>query len=186
MNSGLRAATDADGVLKTSLGIPYKVSAAGNNVVYTSLFDDYPDSITIPLQGKARGMELLMAGSTNHMQCYMENAVVNVKYVDGSSERLSLVAPYNWCPIEQDYFVDGKAFRIDAQRPYRMTFKEALVSNNLEKDLNISGVYGRRIDGGAGIMLCVPLDPEKELAEMTLETKSNEVVVGIVAATYLR
>lgn len=126
-DSGLRAATDADGVLKTSLGIPYKVSAAGNNVVYTSLFDDYPDSITIPLQGKARGMELLMAGSTNHMQCYMENAVVNVKYVDGSSERLSLVAPYNWCPIEQDYFVDGKAFRIDAQRPYRMTFKEALV-----------------------------------------------------------
>lgn len=185
-DSGLRAATDADGVLKTSLGIPYKVSAAGNNVVYTSLFDNYPDSITIPLQGKARGMELLMAGSTNHMQCYMENAVVNVKYVDGSSERLSLVAPYNWCPIEQDYFVDGKAFRIDAPRPYRMTFKEALVSNNLEKDLNISGVYGRRIDGGAGIMLCVPLDPEKELAEMTLETKSNEVVVGIVAATYLR
>lgn len=56
-DSGLRAATDADGVLKTSLGIPYKVSAAGNNVVYTSLFDDYPDSITIPLQGKARGME---------------------------------------------------------------------------------------------------------------------------------
>lgn len=185
-DSGLRAALNADGVLMTKLGIPYKSSATGKNVVYTSLFDNYPDSISIPLQGKARGLELLLAGSTNHMQCYMDNAVIRVKYADGSSETLSLVTPYNWAPIEQDYFVDGKAFRLDTPRPYRLTFKEALVSNNLEKDLNISGVYGRRIDGGAGVMLCMPLDPDKELSGLTLETLSNDVVVGIVAATYLR
>lgn len=185
-DAGLRAALNADGVLTTRLGIPYKSAAEGNNVVYTSLFDNYPDSVTIPLQGKARGLELLMAGSTNHMQCYMENAALRVKYADGSCETLPLVAPFNWVPIEQDYFVDGKAFRLNSPRPYRFTFKDALVSDNLEKDLNISGVYGRRIDGGAGVLLCLPLNPDKELAELTLETLSNEVVVGIVAATYLR
>ena len=185
-DSGLRAALDADGVLMTKLGIPYKSAAVGKNVIYTSLFDNYPDSVTIPLHGKARGIELLLAGSTNHMQCYMENARIKVRYTDGSTETLSLTAPFNWCPIEQDYFVDGKAFRLETPRPYRLTFKEALVSDNLEEELNITGVYGRRIDGGAGVMLCMPLNPDKELADMTLETVSNEVVVGIVAATYLR
>lgn len=185
-DSGLRAALDSAGVFMTPLGIPYKSAAEGNNVIYTSLFDNYPDSVEVPLSGKARGLQLLMAGSTNHMQCYMENARIRVDYADGTSETMSLTAPYNWAPIEQDYFVDGKAFRLPTPRPYRLTFKGALVSNNLEKDLGIKDVYGRRIDGGAGVMLCMSLDPDKELKAMTLETISNEVVVGIAALTYMR
>ena len=128
----------------------------------------------------------MLAGSTNHMQCHMENGLVRVDYKDGSSETLPLVAPHNWCPIEQDYYIDGKAFSVDTPRPKRITFKHAIVSDNLEQELGIKDVYGRRIDGGAGVLLCLPLDPSRELASLTLTTLSNDVVVGLVAATYLR
>ena len=56
-------------------------------------------------------------------------------------------------------------------------------SNNLEKDLNITGVYGRPIDGGAGILLDMPLNPDKDLKRITLETVSNDVVIGLMGIT---
>ncbi len=185
-DSGLRMKVGSDGIVNTSIGIPFSSVKDGQNVVYTSLFDNYPDSITIPLDGKANGLQLLLAGSTNHMQNYLENARITVKYTDGTEEILPLIAPNNWCPIEQDYYVDGKAFRLETPRPYRMIFKDGSVTDDVEKALDIKGVYGRRIDGGAGVMLRIDLDPTKNLKDMTLETLSNDVVVGLVGATYVR
>ena len=99
---------------------------------------------------------------------------------------LPLVAPHNWCPIEQDYYIDDLAFRVDTPRPMRVTFKHGIVSNDLERELKIRNVYGRRIDGGAGVLLHLPLDPDRELASLTLTALSNDIVAGLVAATYLR
>ncbi len=185
-DSGLRHAVGPDGIIHTSPGIPFASQATGNNVIYTSLFDNYPDIVAIPLSGKAEGIQLLLAGSTNHMQCHIENATIKARYTDGSEEILPLLAPNNWCPIEQDYYVDGKAFKLATPRPYRLLFKDATVTDNVAKQLDIKGVYGRRIDGGAGVMLRLNLDPNKELKELTLETLSNDVVVGLVGATYVR
>ncbi|MDE5650338.1 MAG: DUF4450 domain-containing protein, partial [Duncaniella sp.] len=151
-DSGLRNAMKAEGVVNTSLGIPFASVAEGKNVVYTSLFDNYPDSVSMPLSGRASAIQLLMAGSTNHMQCHSENARVKVKYADGTETVLPLIAPNNWCPIEQDYFTDGKAFKLSTPRPYRMILKDASVTDNVAEALDIKGVYGRRIDGGAGIL----------------------------------
>ncbi|MDE6860054.1 MAG: DUF4450 domain-containing protein [Duncaniella sp.] len=185
-DSGLRNAMKAEGVVNTSLGIPFASVAEGKNAVYTSLFDNYPDSASMPLSGRASAIQLLMAGSTNHMQCHSENARVKVKYADGTETVLPLIAPNNWCPIEQDYFTDGKAFKLSTPRPYRMILKDASVTDNVAEALDIKGVYGRRIDEGAGILLRVDLDAHKELQSLTLETLSNEIVAGILAATYVR
>lgn len=57
------------------------------------------------------------------------------------------------------------------------------VSRDLGKELNITGVYGREIEGGAGILLDIPLDDSKELKGLTLETLSNDVVIGIMGIT---
>jgi len=185
-DSGLRKAVAADGIIKTSLGIPFASVSEGKNVIFTSLFDNYPDSLTLPLSGKAAAIQLLMAGSTNHMQCHVENARVKVTYADGTESILPLIAPNNWCPIEQDYFTDGKAFRISTPRPYRMILKDATVTDNVAETLGITGVYGRRIDGGAGVLLRLELDPRKELRSLSLEAVSNDIVAGILAATYVR
>lgn len=181
-DSGMRALV-RDGLLSTNLGVSFRTPEKGNNIAFTSLWDNYPDSLSIPLTAEPPRAYLLMAGSTNHMQCHIVNGVVRVHYADGTAETLELVNPENWCPIEQDFYVDGMAFRLQSPRPYRLHLKSGLVSNNLEKDLNITGVYGRPIDGGAGILLDMPLNPDKDLKRITLETVSNDVVIGLMGIT---
>ena len=184
-DSGMRALVH-DGLLSTNLGVPFRTPETGNNIAFTSLWDNYPDSLSIPLTGRASHAYLLMAGSTNHIQCHIANGVVRIYYADGTAETLELINPENWCPIEQDFYVDGMAFRLRSPRPYRLHLKTGLVSNNLEKELNITGVYGRPIDGGAGILLDMPLNPTKDLKCVTLETVSNDVVIGLMGITLQR
>ena len=75
------------------------------------------------------------------------------------------------------------ACQVPAPRPYRLHLKSGKVSRDLGKELNITGVYGREIEGGAGILLDIPLDDSKELKGLTLETLSNDVVIGIMGIT---
>jgi hypothetical protein len=164
-------------------GVPFRTPSEGHNIVYTSLWDNYPDSITIPLKGKASSAYLLMAGSTNHMQCHIDNGLVLVTYADGSSDTLPLRNPENWCPIEQDYYVDGKAFRTVEPRPYRLCLSTGTVSRDLGQSLHIKGVYGREIPGGAAQMLRMPLNAQKKLKSVTIRTLSNDVVIGLMAVT---
>ena len=171
----------AKGNVFTVAGIPFRTPQKGQNVIYTSLWDNYPDAVTIPLKGKAHSAYLLMAGSTNHMQSRIDNGLVVVTYQDETTDTLRLRNPENWCPIEQDYFVDGKAFTTDYPRPYRICLGIGQVSRNLGDDLQIKEVYGRRIPGGAAQMLRMPLNPQKKLRSLTLRTLSNGVVIGIMA-----
>ena len=173
----------------TVAGIPFRTPKTGRNIVYTSLWDNYPSSITLPLSGRASSAYLLMAGSTNHMQCRIDNGLVIVGYTDGSTDTLQLRNPDNWCPIEQDYYVDGKAFRTVAPRPYRVCLGQAgadgqpLVSRDLGRALNIRGVYGREIPGGAAQLLRMPLNRQKKLRSLTVRTLSNDVVIGLMGIT---
>ncbi|WP_203558309.1 DUF4450 domain-containing protein [Bacteroides sp. 224] len=184
-DSGLRALV-RDTVFATKLGVSFRTPAKGRNIAFTSLWDNYPDSLSIPLSGKASRAYLMMAGSTNHMQCHIVNGIVKVEYMDGTSDTLELINPDNWCPIEQDFYIDGLAFQTKEPRPYRFHLKSGLVSNNLGKELNIKGVYGRPIPGGAGVLLDTPLNATKELKRLTLETISNEVVIGLMGITLQR
>ncbi len=181
-DSGLRSLVHNE-VFTTPQGIPFRTLAEGNNIAFTTLWNNYPDSVKVSLNGKADGIYLLMAGSTNHMQCHQENGVVNVIYQDGSRECLPLVNPENWAPIEQDFYFDDIAFRSTAPRPYRVVLSTGLVSNQLEKDLQLKGFNDRRIAGGAATILYLPLDKQKELKELTVETRANDVVIGLMGAT---
>ena len=164
-------------------GVPFITPAEGWNIVYTSLWDNYPDAVVIPLKGKAESAYLLMAGSTNHMQSRIDNGLVIATYANGSTDTLALRNPDNWCPIEQDYYVDGKAFRAPEPRPYRVCLSTGDVSRDLGKILGIQGVYGREIPGGAAQMLRMPLNPRKKIKSLTVRTLSNDVIIGLMAIT---
>jgi hypothetical protein len=175
--------TLATGNRFVAAGIPFRTPQEGQNIVYTSLWDNYPDSITIPLKGKASSAYLLLAGSTNHMQSRIDNGLIVATYRDGSTDTLCLRNPDNWCPIEQDYFADGQAFHTVTPRPYRVCLGNGTVSRDLGKALNIKGVYGREIEGGAAQMLRMPLNEKKKLKSITVRTLSNDVVIGLMAVT---
>lgn len=188
-DSGIRKAA-VDNVVSTPMGIPFRTPSAlgANNIIFTSLWDNFPNQVSAPLTGKALHAYFMMAGSTNHMQCHMINGMVTVKYKDGTQSVLDLIPPETWYPIEQDYFVNGEAFRVKSPRPYRVALKTAKFSRDMEKDMGVkpSEVYGRNIDGGAGVILDLPLDENKELESLELKAKSNDVVIGLMGVTLLR
>lgn len=185
-----------DGVFMAKIDgdLPFRSPKEGKNIAYTSLWDKYPDSISVMLKGKASHAYLLLAGSTNPMQYAIENAVVRVEYADGTSDELMLTPPVNWCPIEQDFLENATAFPQPQLRPYRIGLASGKVSRHLFRDLhlevnrNMADVPGFKkavaeIDGGAAILLDMPLDGKKKLRHLTLRTLSNEVVVGLMGIT---
>ena len=173
------------GVLTVDIagGIPFRFPQQGRNIVYTSLWDNYPDVVEIPLSGSASHAYLLMAGSTNHMQSRIDNGVVTVRYTDGSADTLRLCNPHNWCPIEQDYYEDGLAFHAAQPRSYRLDFASLRVSRQLMPMGDRYGYEQRYFEKGAGIVLDMPLNRSKQLQSLTLRTLSNDIVVGLMAVT---
>lgn len=183
-DSGLRSSVQK-GVLNTKLGVPFRTPAEGQNIAFTSLWDNYPDSLTVSLKGKASRAYLLMAGSTNHMQCHIDNGLIRVYYQDGTCDKMALRNPDNWAPIEHIFFEDGMAFNRHAPALYRLRLKTGEVSNNFGEELGFPGA-SRELDGGAAILLEMPLNPDKKLSHLVLETLSNDVVIGLMGITLQR
>ena len=104
-------------------------------------------------------------------------------YTDGTTDTLRLRNPDNWCPIEQDYYVDGLAFQTSQPRPYRVCLGTGQVSRDLGALLGIREVYGRPLPGGAAQLLRMPLNRQKKLRSLTVRTLSNDVVIGLMGVT---
>jgi hypothetical protein len=84
------------GVFKTPSGIPFRTPAEGPNVACASVWDNFPDEIAIPLEGKGTELAVLLVGVTNPMQSRVENGRLTVHYRDGSQETLRLINPLNF------------------------------------------------------------------------------------------
>lgn len=171
------------------LGIPFLIDNTDKNIAFVSQWDNYPDSLEIPVSGKGRKIYFLMAGSTNPMQSQMVNGKITVQYSDGSTTELELKNPTNWWPVEQDLFDDNFAFEIpDDKIPYRVKLKtgELYKGGTLNNYSSIKGFTDRQVDGGAATILDVPIDPNKELKTIKLTAVSNDVVIGMMSATVLK
>jgi hypothetical protein len=182
-DSGLRAAAEkSGGVLHSELGIPFKTSGVGegNNILFTSLWDNHPDEATVPLTGHAARACLIMAGTTNSMQCRFDNGEVVITYADGGASRLVLHSPVNWWPIEQDYHIDSHAFARPEPVPPRLDLMTGRLRIMSPVDCKSRG---KRIPGGAATILDLPLDPARELESLTLRALGNEVIIGLMALT---
>lgn len=171
------------------LGIPFLIDKTDKNIAFTSQWDNYPNSIEIPLSGKGKKIYFLMAGSTNPMQSQIVNGKITVQYIDGSTSELELKNPTNWWPIEQDLFDDNFAFEIpDDKIPYRVKLKtgELYKGGTLSKYSSIKGFTDRQVDGGSATFLDLPIDSNKELKSIKLTAVSNDVVIGMMSATVLK
>jgi hypothetical protein len=185
-DSGLRRAAAAnDGRFVLPNGVPFRTPGErkAHNIAFVSQWDNYPRRLAAPLAGRARGLFLLMAGSTNHMQSRFDNGEVLVEYADGSRARLALHNPTNWWPIDQDYFIDDFQFRRHESIPARLDLKTATLR---EEVLGEFKGRGRAIPGGAATVLELPLDSGKELRRLEIAALANEVVIGLMAATLVR
>jgi len=187
-DSGLRRMAMNNNEVRSLNNVPLTTPADTllNNIIYTSQWDNYPDSATVPLSGKASHVYLLMAGSTNPMQSRITNGMIRINYTDGSSDTLLLRNPENWWPIEQDYYTDGFAFTTGADFPERLYLKEGKFAKGLSSYTAIRGFSNRAIDGGAATLLSMPLNPGKTLNSLTVYAIANDVVIGLMAVTLVR
>lgn len=166
-------------------GVPFATPGAVGvkNIAFTSQWDNYPKSLSFLLSGRASHLYLLLAGSTNSMQCRIDNGEVIVTYADGTAERLALENPTTWWPIDQDYFIDDFGFQRPGPIPPRVNLQTGDV--RLLDPVSARG-HGGKVAGGAANVLDLPLDAAKELKSLTLHTLSGEVVIGLMAATLAR
>lgn len=180
-DAGLRAAR---GLLKTGIGVQFRTPEGTTpNCVFVSHWKQDASSVKVALDGSAKSVYLLMAGTTLPQCSRMTHGTVSIMYADGSAARLALKNPGNWWPIEQDYLLDDYLFVNDAPLPPRIDLRTGLTRI---LDATTSKGKGGAVPGGAATVLHLPLDPSKQLASLTVEAELYGVVVGLLAATLVR
>ena len=158
---------DPAGRLATPPGVPFAWPGTPRNIAFTSMWDNWPRQITVPVNRKAGGLWLLVCGFTNPMQGRIANAELRLKYTDGVVEKLELVPPLNFwslCPFgaaDYDYQRDG--FCLPKVPP---------VTVQLGKNCR-------------AILLNRRLRPDATLESVTLETFSQEVIIGLMGASLM-
>lgn len=187
-DAGLRQLAGSNNEINLDQHIPFAIpgDTSTHNIAFTSQWNNYPDSVSIPLTGRASHAYLVMAGSTNPMQSRMVNGAVRVQYTDGSADTLLLKNPENWWPIEQDYYTDGYAFTTNAPAPLRLYLKTGRIATSAPEYTTIKGFSNRAIDGGAATILDLPLKADKELSSLSVHALANDVVIGLMSVTLVR
>jgi hypothetical protein len=180
-DAGLRA---ANGLLKTSIGVPFRTPAgAAPNCAFLSYFKPDPTALTAPLSGHARGLYLLLTGTTLPQCSHMDHATVTVSYSDGGTAKLALRNPETWWPIEQDYLLDDYLFINKAPLPPRVDLGSG--QTRILDPATFQG-RGRNVKGGAATIVHLPLDPARDLRSLEIKAELYGIVVAVLAATLQR
>ncbi|MCX6879800.1 MAG: hypothetical protein NTW21_39250 [Verrucomicrobia bacterium] len=156
-----------DGQLVTPQHARFRAPGPDMNIAFTSLWDNWPQQVTVPVNHQGEAVWLLVSGSTTPMQGKIANAVVRFNYADGQQEALDLVPPENFWSLCKYGNVDYNYERDGFSLP-----KEAPPTVQLGTNCRAM-VYGWK------------LRPGVELKEITLETLSQDVVIGLMAASIM-
>jgi Domain of unknown function (DUF4450) len=165
--SGLDSLGGDGGRIRTPFGVPFARPAAGRNIAFASLWDNWPASVRVPVGRAAAAAWVLVCGSTFPMQTGIANARLVFRYGDGVVEALDLVPPVNfwslctWGGLDYDPLVDG--YCLPALPPPLVWL-------------------GRNC---RAIGLSWTLRPGISLAEVSLEALSQDVVIGIMGVTLM-
>ena len=153
--------------LRTPQGVPFDWADGGRNIAFTSMWDNWPRQVAVPVNRKAEGIWLLVCGFTNPMQGRIANAELRMKYADGVVETLELIPPFNFwslCPFGRaDYNDRRDGFCLPKVPP---------------ETVQLGG-------NCRAILLNWRLRPDATLESVTLETLSQEVIVGLMGASLL-
>jgi len=153
--------------IRTPQNVEFLRPADGRNIAFTSLWDNWPAKVTVPVNSSGDAVWLLLCGTTNPMQLQIANAVLRFRYADGSEETLDLVPPRNFWSlarfgrVDYDYTRDGFVLPKDPPPLVQL------------------GTDCRAVLAGW------KLRPGVKLDSITLETLSPEVVIGLMGVSIM-
>ena len=158
---------DGRGRILTPQNVAFRRFAADRNIAFTSLWDNWPRSVTVPVNQSAEQAWLLVCGTTFPMQTRIANAEIRFRYADGGVEKLELIPPDNFwtlCPWGgYDYNYDLDAFCLPKQPPPSVQLSENC----------------------RAMVLSWKLRPGVALQDVTLETLSQDVVIGLMGVSLM-
>ncbi|MDP4240856.1 MAG: hypothetical protein Q8904_15440, partial [Bacteroidota bacterium] len=164
--------------LITPQGVPFNFNPKENNIAFTSLWDNYPSKIDFPIHQTGKAIFFLVSGSTNIMQCRIANAVIRINYADGKIDSLALIPPVNYwnlSPIDSHATGPGQGSRTD----YTSEIDKFCMPAKLPETVQLG-------ENCRAMLLNLKLRQGIELKSVTLETLSQEVVVGLMGITILK
>lgn len=163
--------------LRTPQGVPFAWTGEARNIAFTSRWDNWPRQVTVPVGRRGAAVWFLVCGSTNPMQGHIANAVLRLRYADGGEDRLELVPPVNYwnlSPIDSKATSPGQAGREDYLAPVDRFCLPAELPQTVQLGQNCRAMLlNRKLRAGV------------VLESVTLETLSQEVVVGLMGVTIM-
>lgn len=154
--SRLRA---GEGRFTADNGIPFAISTEGNDAVFTSLYENFPDRIEIPVNQRGRKVAVLVAASISLMQSRMENGRITVKLADGTEWKVALRDP----ETIDDWLGSGTG------KSYALSGNPVSLGGNTHGHLY-------EIDLGGVHMV----------KSIELETYTNETMIGLLGITIMQ
>ncbi len=168
---------DNKNLLMTPQKVPFIWPGNQKNIAFTSLWDNFPKKIIIPVRKKGDAVWFLVAGSTNPMQCQIANAVIRLQYADGRRDSLELIPPVNYWNLS----IIGVS-NSDTSQYTRNDYTAETDKFCLPKKLPETVQLGENC---RAMLLNLKLRKGVELESVTLETLSQEVVVGLMGVTIM-
>jgi hypothetical protein len=163
----LAALRDKHHRLVTPQGAVFAPVGQGRNIAFTSLWDNWPRAVTVPVNRRGDAVWLLVCGSTNPMQGRIANATIRFRYADGQEEKLELTPPMNFWSLckfgRVDYDYKRDSFALPKEPPPQVQLGENCRAM----------VYGWKLRTGVA------------LKSVTLETLSQEVVIGLMGVSVM-
>ena len=163
----LKTVSDTDGHVIAGKGVPFLWPTGEKNIAFTSSWDNWPKQVEVPVNKTGDAIWFLLCGTTNPMEVRIANAELRLKYADGTVEKLEIVPPFNFwtlCPFSGvDYEYDRDGFSLPKVPPTTV---------QLGKNCR-------------AVALPWHLRPGVTLQSVTLETLSDEVIVGLMGVTVM-
>ncbi len=150
----------ANGRFVTDKGIPFAVPAEGKDAVFTSLYDNFPDRVEIPVNLRGRKLFFLVAASVSIMQSRMDNGHITVLLDDGTKHTVVLRDP----ETIDDWLGSGKG------KPY------------LESQQIQTPMIGKNTHA---VVLEMDLGEKQMIKSVILETRTNETMIGMLGVTVM-
>jgi hypothetical protein len=158
--------------LLTPQQVPFAWNTTKQNVAFTSIWDNYPDSLQFSVNQRGKGIWFLVVGSTNVMQCEIANAVIKLHYADGVTESLELVPPINYWNLST-IFSNNQAPGAGLRNDYTAEVDKFCLPEKLPEIVQL----GKNC---RAMLLNLKMRENVILKTVTLETLSQEVVVGLM------
>ena len=167
-----------DETLKTPQGVQFQWPQGENNIIFTSMWDNYPTKIAVDINTTGEALCFLVCGSTNVMQCDIANAVLRIYYEDGSKDQLELIPPINYWNLCA-FNVHGTAAGQGSRAYYTSEIDRFCMPQKLPDTIRL----GKEC---TAMVLNRVLKPGVVVERVELETLSQEVVVGLMGVSILK